>query len=300
MKSRVAFFNRVAGIHTLLATPYSVDVLPPNSQHNIVSRMIRASLVLSSFSYLEAYLEDRVFELMPQISRTKIPYAQMHDRFRKLVTIKALQGVANRLQHDKNAPLLLAEENLRVLSKIFRKKPAYSAMGFSPFGSNISSSHLGDFISDLGCPGGWNLLSNLANIFSYNSPQGFAEEYKSFGDERNLAAHDEEYNILSGDLENLIKTSIRVGVAFDLAATFAARCYRHSISYSALQASLVGPFNDIAIVQPAGTDWTLTIGTLNMGIFPTESASIRAAKRAAPFVISRTPSLIPTSVWSDL
>lgn len=67
--ARSAFYNTLDDIREL--TPHSLlrDVLPLNDPRNNRARILRSGLVVSAFSHLEAYIEQRLEEIPSQIER---------------------------------------------------------------------------------------------------------------------------------------------------------------------------------------------------------------------------------------
>ena len=262
-----------------------------------MSKMLRSGLTVSAFSFLETYLEDRVCELMPVISSSPVGYNSFPERFRGLVTLKAIHGISTRLKFEKADAIGLAERHLRLLSHFPHKRPKYSPMGFSSTGSNISASHISEFINDIGMEGGWATLTSVANLISYTSPS-FKDDFQAFGNARNSSAHDPLHDVPSDDLTNYIKTASRVGVAFDLTLTFASHCYKMSPTAQALSDALRGEFPKVAIVERhAPQDWWVALnGSATPEKYDTQQKAERRARKIASLAVVRDSALIPTKI----
>ncbi len=294
-QSRVDFFSRIDAVSQVLKDPISVDSYLANDPRIIASKMIRSSLTVSTFSFLESYLEDRVIEIMPMISKSRIPYNSFPDNFKKLVTVKALQGCANRAKFERVNPIGFVEQNLIILANFANKRPDYSHLGFSSVGSNIAEGHIGEFISDLGLSG-WKTLADALTKISYNSPD-FLQEFKSLSEARNSSAHDPVFNVPSTDLEGYRNSAIRIGVSFDLVLTFLSQCYRKGSSIGQLNLALSRGIPDVAVIEQLRTGgWGVTYGPTMIGSYATQQKAEVAARRISFLTVVRDRSLIPFKV----
>ena len=298
MQSRERFFSRVGAVIQVAENGLAVDTLPLIASQNVVSRMLRASLTVSTFSYLESYLEDRIFEVMPILSKTRLPYASLPERFRKLVTVKAVQGIATRIGFEKGDPLGLAERHLKVVGHFARKRPSYSPMGFSSTGSNVTEAHVVEFLKDVGVEDAWDSLKRVLTEISY-TPLSLRDDFTTLSRARNSCAHNPDFEIPSGDLVNFHRSAVRIGVAFDLLVSHVGLQYRRATTSRDLLSLVNSPLSPIAIVEPTTQNtWTLFINSAAQGEFENEIQMRLRAKSLASVLIYRDPALIPFKVVS--
>ena len=204
------------------------------SDHNIKARILRNGLVVSAFSLLETYLEDRLEEAVASLSSSAIPYSSFPDEFRNFFTVQAVQGLANRLKFlDKNDKLIYAEQNISSIARILSNPSSYNKFGFSPNGSNIKSEDVRDLPKLFGVKNGWFQLQTVCSEIGA-SRLALSNDFENFKKARNAGAHDIGSNIASLDLDTHIETALLVGISSDISISNAiewlCRSHTHALA----------------------------------------------------------------------
>lgn len=137
--ARAKFYQEIRKTTELLTHHLLTDVFPPSSEHNVGSRILRRGLMIAAFSSLEKYMEDRLDELYVSLCNSSLPYARFGDELKKFLAVDSLVGLVNRLSFIKRSDKQgFAEDNIRKIKGLFDNPPIYTAMGFSPKGSNVA------------------------------------------------------------------------------------------------------------------------------------------------------------------
>jgi hypothetical protein len=210
---------------SLVGDPLLTDTFPPRSLHNSRARVLRSGLVVSAFSQLESYIEERLEEKIVDLPASRITYTSFGTKLRSLLSQDALQGLVTRMGFlESSQRLAFAESKLPVLSAFLQSPPIYTGYGFSPKGSNVGDADISGLISAFGVSGGWNRLSQLCSQIGA-SRLSLYDDFRGLLRARNNAAHDSSTNIPSGDLSTHLATALLVGLVVDLTITHSIDCY---------------------------------------------------------------------------
>jgi hypothetical protein len=273
-------------------------VLPLDSGHNFRAQLLRSGLVVSAFSLLETYLENRLAEKIIDLRHSRISYRSFDDALRKFLSISAAQGFVTRAFFLDNVDQIsYAEQNIPSLGGFLRARPSYTAHGFSPRGSNVSIEDIPKLLAAFGLRGAWNYLQNLC-VRLGAARLSFQDDFRNLAKARNKAAHDgAAANIATVDLLTYIDTAVLVGITVDLAVSHAIDCFvRHPNSPSATAAA-GNPNFVMRFVDPQsdGT-WRENLEqsrTVQRHVTIGAAIRIAASRQANNFLIVRNARLFP-------
>ena len=214
--SRREFYSDARQMLDLAKNPLLVDTFPPNAQQNISARILRRGLAVSAFSLPEGYMEKRLEELVFDLSASPISYSDMGSKLKRFLTVETVLGFATKLNFTKNADQLqLAEDLLARLIGHMSVPPSYTAIGFSPKGSNISKDDIKTALAALGADDGWTRLSRIARDIG-STRLSLEGEYANLANIRNRAAHDSAVNVPTTDLQAHLEVVNVIGITFDI------------------------------------------------------------------------------------
>lgn len=300
--ARQTFYDALAAMRDTIRDPLLTDSIIGSSQHNTRARILRNGLLVSSFSLLESYLEDRLEEKIQELSTSRIGYSSFSEALRAFLTVHAVTGLSTRINFaDKADRLQLAESHLLRTAGFRSSPPSYTGLGFSPKGSNISEADIKELFASFGVRDGWRHLSDLCSRLG-SARLSLRDDFRNFHRARNKAAHDSSTNIATSDLETHLATSLLIGMTADIVLTYAINCFvKNRTLVSAETAS-----NNVTnlkirfIDEQIGGSWIERVG-LNGGsikrYLDRQSAisAVRTRAKAYPIVL-RSSSRVPTEL----
>jgi hypothetical protein len=217
--------------------PLLTDKTPSDVLHNNQARILRNGLVISSFSLVEAYVEDRLEEKIADLSNSRMTYSSFGDSLRTFLTLDAITGLITRVNFaDKSDRLGLAEAGLLRAASFQSSPPLYSMLGFSPKGSNIGHADIKSLLSAFGIKNGWGFLSSICAHLGA-SRISLQDDFQNFSRARNRAAHDSTTSIASGDLATHLGTALLSGMSVDIALTSAIDAFVKEKTIAAAEAA---------------------------------------------------------------
>jgi hypothetical protein len=160
--ARNVFYETVSVMRAVAQNPLLTDSAVGLSQHNVQARILRNGLIISSFSLMETYLEDRLEEKIRELSGSRIPYSSFSETLQTFLTVDAIAGMATKIGFaDRSDRLQLAKRHLVQTANFRAVPPIYTGLGFSPKGSNISEGDIKSLFAAFGVRDGWRRLSAL-------------------------------------------------------------------------------------------------------------------------------------------
>jgi hypothetical protein len=235
--SRRTFYETINLMRGLSRNPLLTDSALAASVHNNQARILRNGLLISSFSLLEAYIEDRLEEKIQDLSESKMSYATFGDSLRTFLTLDAITGLNTRVSFAEKADrLAFAEAEILRAAASQSTPPRYTALGFSPKGSNIVPADIKTLLAAFGVKDGWGFLSKVcANLGA--SRISLQDDFQNFFRTRNRAAHVSTTNVASGDLETHLGTALLTGISVDIALSNAIDCFVEEETIAAAESS---------------------------------------------------------------
>ncbi|CCJ08272.1 HEPN domain-containing protein [Methylocystis sp. SC2] len=282
----------------LLKHELLTDKFPPSDTHNDGARILRRGLSVSAFSLLECYLEDRLEELTAELSRCCLNYSDFGEKLQKFLTVDALLGLGTRINFEKKSSRQrLVESFLPRIAGYALNPPLYTAIGFSPKGSNVSKDDIKAVLSALGREDAWNELGGLARLIG-SSRISLDNDYSNLASTRHSAAHDSSTNIPTSDLQSHLESIIVIGITFDVLATTLVKSHQKAKSKSDLPIRLTSlnfPFRFLD--EQVNGKWYERRGgsTRTIKAYASEPEARLGAtrRRGGAFVILRDPRQIP-------
>jgi hypothetical protein len=263
--------------------PLLTDSAVGLSQHNVQARILRNGLIISSFSLMETYLEDRLEEKIRELSGSRIPYSSFSETLQTFLTVDAIAGMATKIGFaDRSDRLQLAERHLVQTANFRAVPPIYTGLGFSPKGSNISEGDIKSLFAAFGVRDGWRRLSALCG---------------NVGSSR-LSLRDDFKN-LTADVETHLATALLIGLTSDIVITHAIDCFlkKRSLAAAETAANNVSSLSVRFLDEQVGGLWIERVG-INGSVIKRYAdrglgkAEARSRSRLLPIVV-RNSSLVP-------
>jgi hypothetical protein len=196
------------------------DVFPPSDPRNISARILRHGLAVSAFSMLEKYIID-VFEylLEKDISNSNLNFTNLPEGYKKFILIDSIIGLSNKMNTIKNFSdkFEFVQSNIALLSQYAATPPKYTALGFSPRGSNVGHDDIKRAFGTFGVKDAWGRMNNIAATFG-GAALSLETNFKNLSNARHRSAHDPMSSIPIKDLESNIRSAIVIGICCDVMA----------------------------------------------------------------------------------
>ena len=262
MSARTDFYSRIGLIQDLSDKALLTDTFPHNAAHNTGATILRNGLVVSAFSLLEGYLQERIDETIIELRRSSIDYLMLGDKLRKLLSLDAIVGLGTRLGFvDKSDKLAFAEASIARLAGSSGSPINYTGLGFSPKGSNVSGEDVQIVLAAFGIQNPWQSMGSV--ISSLGATRlSIKDDFRNFARARNKAAHDSATNITTSDLKTYLDTALLVGMASDIILTNAVAAFvsEQTLSAATTSANILPP-NYRFLDQDQNGRWKEKIGT---------------------------------------
>jgi hypothetical protein len=281
--ARNVFYETVSVMRAVAQNPLLTDSAVGLSQHNVQARILRNGLIISSFSLMETYLEDRLEEKIRELSGSRIPYSSFSETLQTFLTVDAIAGMATKIGFaDRSDRLQLAERHLVQTANFRAVPPIYTGLGFSPKGSNISEGDIKSLFAAFGVRDGWRRLSALCG---------------NVGSSR-LSLRDDFKN-LTADVETHLATALLIGLTSDIVITHAIDCFlkKRSLAAAETAANNVSSLSVRFLDEQVGGLWIERVG-INGSVIKRYAdrglgkAEARSRSRLLPIVV-RNSSLVP-------
>lgn len=298
---RDRFYSSLRQMRNLASNALLIDKLPVSDAHNIRARILRHGLTVSAFSSLEKYIEARVGVITSALPASGLNFIDFGDDLRAFLTIDAVSGLANRINFtEKNYRLTYADTQLQQLSQYAAVPPAYTALGFSPRGSNVSEADVSNVLKAFGVANPWAKMSSIAGLVG-SARLDLKADYQALSRARHRSAHNPDSNVASGDLVTHIENATLIAVTFDVVTSMIARSIPGLPNFAALPVRVAAAVPAIRFVdkEPNGS-WAERPSSSARTVkrYPSEAAAVAGAKGRAntDLVISRDVQRVPVSV----
>lgn len=295
------FYETLRMMEALSAEALLSDTFPPQNSHNNSARILRLGLAVSAFALLEKYIEGKFDELMQQASACVIPYASFPDGFRQFITTHAVGGLANRASFlDRGDALTFVESAIARVSAFGAVPPGYTALGFSPRGSNVGDRDIEAAFAAVGVAGVWATLSAITHELG-GGRVSLKSDYRNLARTRHRSAHNASHNVPTADLVTHIRTATIFGVAVAILTTVVGRAYR----FAATKPQLAGSLNALAreyrfLDEEASGTWIERTDPAGRAIkrYPDRDAAVAGARlrTGTRFIVFRDKSRVPVGV----
>jgi hypothetical protein len=260
--ARDIFYERIGLLRELSNDRLLTDIFPLNAPHNARATILRNGLIVSAFSLLERYLQDRIEENVAAMNNARMAYAMLGDGLRRLFSLDAIVGLANRINFvDRADRLTFAEAQIARLAALNGVPVSYTGLGFSPKGSNVSADDLHTLLAAFGVQNPWQVLARATSTLGATRVS-LRDDFTNLARARNKAAHDSTTNVASADLETHLETVLLVGMSIDVVLTHATSAFVRSNSHStAVAAANALPLSFRFLDQTSIRQWSERLGT---------------------------------------
>jgi RiboL-PSP-HEPN len=261
MSARDVFYERIGLLRELSNDSLLIDIFPPSAVHNMRATILRNGLVVSAFSLLESYLQDRIDENIAKMNTAQMGYAVLGEKLRRLLSLDAILGLGNRINFiDRSDRLTFAEANISKLTGNGASPIGYTGLGFSPKGSNISSDDLHNLLTAFEVQNPWQSLARIVSNMGatrVNLQNDFINLIRS----RNKAAHETTTNTATADLRTHLDTALLVGMSIDILLTNAVGAFvKEQTLVAAASIANLPPLNCRFLDQDANDEWREKVG----------------------------------------
>lgn len=297
----VEFYKTLRTMRQVSNEALLTDTFPPSDPHNISARILRHGLSVSAFSVLEKYTEAKISELISEIAKCGIPYAHLTVPLKKFLTVDAVSGLSNRLNFlDGTDELQFAEANIALIASYHAPAATYTALGFSPRGSNVSDKDIQKAFAACGVSGAWARMSGIVHQIG-GGRLSLSEDYRNLAKTRHRSAHNPGGNVPTADLQTHIETAALIGVGVAVLCRWTAAAYAASPTPASLVTSLgtLGGSYRFVDEQVDGS-WVerVSVGGRAIKRYPDENSAVSGAAGRAKRrpIIVRDLRLIPVAV----
>ena len=300
--ARRTFYETINVMREVAHDPLLTDSAVGSSQHNTRARILRNGLIISSFSLLEAYIEDRLEEKIQELSASRMSYSTFGEALQSFLTIDAITGLASRISFaDRVDRLQLAETHITKASGFRAVPPSFTGLGFSPKGSNVSETDIKNLFAAFGVKDAWRYLSTLCGSLG-SSRLSLRDDFRNFLRARNRAAHDSTTNIATSDAETHLATALLIGMTADIVITNSVYCFvrKRTLAEAEAAANNVSSLAIRFVDEQVGGSWLERVGINGNTIKrysdrDTATNEARSRTRLLPIVV-RNRGLVPTEL----
>lgn len=297
--SRQEFFSTLRHMLSLTKEPLLTDTFPPAAAHNIGARMLRHGLSVSAFALLEKYSERCFSELVSRIGASPVKYPLFGDKLKRFLTIDAVSGLSNRI-HFLDGPdkQTYADHQIRLLASYSSIPAVYSALGFSPKGSNVSHEDIKTAFGAFGVQAPWDKLSGIATAVG-SSRVSLSSDYQNLAKTRHSSAHDPTGNVATADLETNIETAIIIGIAIDVLASALSEAFARASTPTKLAAAITGIVHAFRFIdQQSDGTWLERVNNRTVKRYSNELAASTGAlsRRRSGIVVARDIRQVPVAL----
>ncbi len=297
--SRTEFFSTLRFMLRLTQDQLLTDTFPPAAPHNIGARILRHGLSVSAFAMLEKYAEGCFGELMSGIGISSIKYPLFSAKLKRFLTIDAVNGLSNRVHFmDQADQQPYVDVQIKLLSSYNSDPAIYTALGFSPRGSNVSHGDIKEAFAACGVDAPWDKLSAIATAIG-SSRVSLSTDYRNLAKTRHSSAHDPTGNVASADLATHIETAIIIGIAIDVLSTAVAHAFSKARNSPTLENAVGGIAHSFRFIdeQPSGI-WAERMNGRIVKRYPSEETAATGAlgRSRAGRVIARDVRQVPVAM----
>lgn len=184
--------------------------------------MLRQGLAVLVFSTLETFIRERTGELLRSFTNRKLSFSDLSPALQKATTLGALEGVRFRLKLQPAAgKIAWLVANLAPIAGATVDVRNLSDHSFGYAGSNIDEDDVADILRAFGVNAPWTHVTALTARIGIAILDAEAE-FVALKKRRHSSAHALIGSVLYTDLENSVRSSLGICIAFDLLLSHAA------------------------------------------------------------------------------
>lgn len=193
-----------------------VDNAPSDVAHNACARMLRQGLAVLVFSTVETFIRERTAEVLRSFTNPSLAFTDLSPAIQKASTLGALEGVRFRLKLQPAAnKISWLVANLAPISGVTSNVGGLSDHSFGYSASNIDEDDVREILKSFGIDAPWGQITSLTGRFGVAILDAGAE-FVSIKKRRHSSAHALTGQVLYADLNNSVRSSLAICLAFDL------------------------------------------------------------------------------------
>jgi len=289
---RQEFFGTLEQMLKISSEPLLQDRLPLTDPSNLSARILRHGLAVSAFSMLEKYVLA-VFEhlLVEDVSKAHMTFADLPDNIRDFIVVDSVVGMANQLSFIRQDRLKYVDQTLALVAQYKAAPPTYTALGFSPKGSNIGHEDIKQAFRVFGVKDAWGQMNLLAATFG-GAALSLRDNFIALASARHRAAHDPVSSIPVADLQSNIRSAIVIGICCDVVAKNAGAAIRVCRNKKNLENDVTSFSRGSRFLdQQVDGTWLERASPMHRGLkrYPDRGSGITGARArsGSPFVVVR-------------
>lgn len=216
MSARDSFLETLTVLNDCLNNEALVDKALTEVAHNACAHMLRQGLAVLVFSAVETFIRERTSEVLRSFTNPSLSFADLSPALQKATTLGALDGVRYRLKLQPAAnKISWLVANLAPISGALKNVRGLSDYSFGYSGSNIDEGSVGEILKSFGVESPWSQMTSLTSRFGVAILDARAE-FEAIMQRRHSSAHALTGHVLYMDLENSVRSSLSICLAFDL------------------------------------------------------------------------------------
>lgn len=200
-----------------------IDNAPTDVAHNARARMLRQGLAVLVFSTVETFIRERTGEVLQSFTNPALSFTDLSSALQQATTLGALEGVRFRLKLQPAASKVQwLVTNLAPISGATMNVGALSNYSFGYAGSNIDEKNVTEILKSFGVDTPWNQITALTTRFGVAILDARAE-FEAIKERRHSSAHALTGQVTYVDLQNSVRSSLAICLAFDLLLSHSGR-----------------------------------------------------------------------------
>lgn len=216
MIARESFLATLAVLKDCLNDAALIDSAPADVAHNARAQMLRQGLAVLVFSTIETFVRERTVEVLRSFTNASLVFTDLPSALQNAVTQGALEGVRFRLKlQPTSAKVAWLVANLAPISGAMVNVQGLSDHSFGYSTSNIGEDDVRDILKSFGVDTPWVQITSLTARFGIAVLDAEAE-FVSIKRRRHSSAHALTGQVPYADLQNSVRSSLAICLAFDL------------------------------------------------------------------------------------
>jgi hypothetical protein len=273
------------------------------SAHNERARILRLGLAVELFCSLEAFLRERVGEVLSWACQGPLPFDDFPIGLRRAATTGAIDALAFqvRLRGSTDSDIVpFLQTEASAIASTAAAGFAFPGVVFGHSRSNLGVAEVGEFLESVGIAGDpWFQLTSFASRTGFgNFP--LRDAYDQAYDVRNAAAHNAESDVEPQFLGDFHRSSLAIAISFDALLSRTARLLHESTKDLAGARKVQETEVRLRFLDRRATDWAerpqgaQRVFRVHRTPEPDLAACLNRARPKHEMVIVRDVSQIPT------
>lgn len=216
MSARDSLLATLAVLNDCLNDGALIDRAPTDVAHNARARMLRQGLAVLVFSTLETFIRERTGEVLRSLNNPLLAFTDLSPALQKATTLGALEGIRFRLKlQPQGGKIAWLVGNLAPIANAMTNVQGLSDHSFGYSMSNIGEDDVRDILKAFGVEAPWNQITSLSGRLGIALLDA-ESEFEVVKSRRHSSAHALTGQVLYLDLQNSVRSSVAICLAFDL------------------------------------------------------------------------------------